>query len=65
MLKRLGSAVVGIALLCSVAGCVSTHMKQFIIKDARFIQVQDGPPIAVFDLTDGRCAFQTASAAEP
>ncbi|HUE86440.1 MAG TPA: hypothetical protein VMO26_10215 [Vicinamibacterales bacterium] len=58
MLKRLGPAVVGIALLCSFAGCVSTHMKQFIGKDARVIQVQDGPPIAVFDLPDGRRALQ-------
>jgi len=44
-------------LLCS-AGCVSTHMKKYIGKDVRYIAVEDGPPVNVFDMPDGRRAFQ-------
>jgi hypothetical protein len=33
-------------------------MKQFIGKDARYIQVEDGPPVNVFDLPHGVRAFQ-------
>jgi hypothetical protein len=50
----------GLALLLvgALGACVSTHMKQFLGKDARMIQVKDGPPVNVFDLPDGRRAFQ-------
>jgi hypothetical protein len=40
------------------AGCVSTHMKKFIGLDARYIEVESGPPVNVLDLPDGHRAFQ-------
>jgi hypothetical protein len=33
-------------------------MKKYIGKDARYIAVDDGPPVNVFDMPDGRRAFQ-------
>lgn len=54
-MKRL---CLSLAVLMITFGCGSTHMKQFIGKDARFIEVQDGPPARVFDLPDGVRAFQ-------
>lgn len=58
-----GTQVMRLALLIALvfataSGCVSTHMKQFIGKDARYIAVKDGMPINVFDLPDGQRAFQ-------
>ena len=50
--RRLGG-VLAVLLVSGVAGCVSTHMKQFIGKDAVYIQIEDGPPVNVFDLPDG------------
>jgi hypothetical protein len=47
----------GMLLLWATA-CVSTHMKQFIGQDVRYIAVQDGLPANVFDMPDGRRAFQ-------
>lgn len=48
-----------VALLGILAsGCVSTHMKQFIGRDVRYIAVQDGAPENVLDMPDGRRAFQ-------
>lgn len=44
--------------LVAGTGCVSTHMKKFIGKDVRYVQVEDGAPIRVFDLPDGKRAFQ-------
>ncbi len=38
--------------------CASTHMKQFLGKDVRYIAVEDGPPVNVFDMPDNRRAFQ-------
>jgi hypothetical protein len=46
------------AVVLFASACASTHMKQFIGKDARYIAVQDGPPAYVFDLPDGTRAFQ-------
>lgn len=51
-------ALLSILALLVLSGCVSTHMKKYIGKDARYIQVEDGPPVHVFDLPDGRRAFQ-------
>ena len=56
--RRLLGGVLVVLLVSGVAGCVSTHMKQFIGKDAVYIQIEDGPPVDVFDLPDGRRAFQ-------
>ncbi len=47
-----------ILLSLASSGCVSSHMKQFIGKDAVYIRMQDGDPFGVFDLPDGRRAFQ-------
>lgn len=52
------ASAIGMAAVVVTAGCVSTHMKQFIGKDVRYIAVQDGPPEHVFDMPDGRRAFQ-------
>jgi hypothetical protein len=51
-------ALVTVGVLLTLSGCVSTHMKKYIGKDARYIQIEDGPPTNVFDLPDGRRAFQ-------
>lgn len=50
-------ALVLLTLICS-ASCVSTHMKKYVGRDARYIAVDDGPPVNVFDMPDGRRAFQ-------
>ena len=50
-------SIVVLVSLSSLA-CVSTHMKQFIGKDVRYIAVEDGPPVNVFDMPDDRRAFQ-------
>lgn len=47
-----------LAVLFAVSACASTHMKKFIGKDVRYIQIDDGAPVNVFDLPDGRRAFQ-------
>jgi hypothetical protein len=47
-----------LGLLVALSGCVSTHMKQFVGKDIREVMIEDGPPVAQFDLADGRRAFQ-------
>jgi hypothetical protein len=41
-----------------LAGCVSTEMKPFVGRDISEVFIQHGRPIAVFDLPDGRKAFQ-------
>ena len=59
MLRRsvTAAAVCGVLVL-GCAGCASTHMKPFIGKDVRYIQVEDGAPVNVFDLPGGVRAFQ-------
>lgn len=47
-----------LAIVVALSGCVSTHMKKFIGKDVRYIEIDDGAPVKVFDLPDGRRAFQ-------
>ena len=42
----------------TLTSCVSTHMKKFVGRDARFVAVESGPPVNVFDMPDGRRAFQ-------
>jgi hypothetical protein len=44
--------------LALVAGCASTHMRQYVGKDVREIIIDNGPPINAFDMGDGRRAFQ-------
>jgi hypothetical protein len=39
-------------------GCASTDIMRFIGKDARRVQIQNGPPLNVYDLPDGTRAFQ-------
>jgi hypothetical protein len=52
--------LVGMLVLVALAGtgCVSTHMKKFVGKDVRYIEIEDGAPVKVLDLPDGRRAFQ-------
>src|SRR5690242_18299146 len=57
MVRGLTTAVVMVGLVMG-GGCVSTHMKRFVGKDVRYVQVEDGQPIRVFDLPDGKRAFQ-------
>lgn len=40
------------------AGCASTHMKRFIGRDVRYVPLEDGRPVNVFDLPDDQRAFQ-------
>ncbi len=46
------------ATVLSTGACGSSHLKKFIGKDARYIAVEDGPPAYVFDMPNGRRAFQ-------
>lgn len=46
------------AVVLATSGCVSTHMKKFMGRDVRYIEIDDGAPVKVFDLPDGRRAFQ-------
>ncbi len=48
--------VAGVALL--LAGCVSTHMQQYIGRDIREVIVDSGPPVNTLDMGGGRRAFQ-------
>lgn len=41
-----------------VAGCVSTHMRQFIGEDIREVVMSDGAPVNVFDYSGGQRVFQ-------
>jgi len=41
-----------------MAGCASTHMKQYMGKDIREVIIDNGPPFNAFDMGDGRRAFQ-------
>jgi hypothetical protein len=41
-----------------LSACVSTHMKKYIGKDVRYIAVDSGQPVHVFDMPDGKRAFQ-------
>ena len=47
-----------VIVLAFLAGCASTHMKQYIGKDVREVIIENGPPIYAFDMGDGRRAFQ-------
>ncbi len=47
-----------LAVATVLAGCVSTHMKQYMGKDVRYVVVDNGPPMYAFDMGDGRRAFQ-------
>jgi len=49
---------ISIIFLLLLAGCASTHMKQYIGKDVLSIVLDEGPPENVFDLEDGKRAFQ-------
>lgn len=45
-------------ILMMLAGCVSTHMKQYMGKDIREVILDSGPPINAMDMSDGVRAFQ-------
>lgn len=45
-------------MVMTTLACGSTHMKKFIGRDVRYVAVDDGQPVAVFDLPDGVRAFQ-------
>lgn len=46
------------ALLClALAGCASTHMKQYVGQDIRAVILNDGPPLHAMDMGDGTRAF--------
>ena len=47
-----------VLLVVSVAGCASTHMKQYMGQDIREVVIDSGPPINAFDMGDGQRAFQ-------
>ena len=55
MLKITSVLALGLFLL---TGCVSSHMKQFIGKDIRYVIVESGAPVNEFDMGDGRRAYQ-------
>ena len=51
--------IVIVLLLASLlVGCVSSQMKQFIGKDISEVMVEHGRPHNVFDMPDGRKAYQ-------
>jgi len=52
------SAVLLFILGVAHLGCVSTHMKRYIGKDALYVAVDSGKPVNVFDMPNGRRAFQ-------
>jgi hypothetical protein len=47
-----------VVITVALAGCASTHMKQYLGKDVRYIAVDEGAPVNVLDMPDGRRAFQ-------
>ena len=57
-MKNLLQIAVTVTVVISGLACVSTHMKQYLGKDARYVAVDSGPPVNVFDMPDGRRAFQ-------
>ena len=50
------TALLATAIL--LTACVSTHMKQYVGRDIREVMVDGGEPANVFDMGDGRRAFQ-------
>src|SRR5437870_2458740 len=57
-MKRISALLIIIVAVLNAAACGSSHMKKFMGKDVRYIAVDDGPPANVFDMPDGRRAFQ-------
>ena len=57
-MSRTSVLLLVISMVLTDVACGSTHMKKFIGKDVRYIAVEDGPPTNVFDMPDGRRAFQ-------
>ena len=53
-MKNLLQIAITVTVVISGLGCVSTHMKQYLGKDARYVAVDSGPPVNVFDMPDGR-----------
>ncbi len=50
--------IIAVFSFFALTACASTHMKQYISQDIREVVLDSGPPINVFDLTDGKRAFQ-------
>ena len=55
MIRKLSALLAATLLL---AACVSTHMEQYVGRDIRDVMVDSGEPVNVFDMGDGRRAFQ-------
>lgn len=47
-----------IFLLGILGACASTHMKQYVGLDIRYVILDSGPPIYAFDMPDDTRAFQ-------
>ncbi|NKX43367.1 hypothetical protein [Roseicyclus persicicus] len=45
----------------ALAGCATDVMRGFVGQDVTAVMVRYGPPVAQFDLPDGRTAFQWAT----
>lgn len=45
-------------LICSLIGCASTHMQQYMGKDIREVILDSGSPINALDMGNGVRAFQ-------
>ena len=55
---RRWSVLLAFTAAVPTAACASSHMKPFIGKDVRYVVIEDGTPVNVFDLPDGLRAFQ-------
>lgn len=51
-------SIITVLFLTVLSACVSTYMKQYIGKNVEELVLTEGPAINVFDLSDGRRAFQ-------
>lgn len=53
--------LLGLSVVVAIAGCASDVMKGYVGRDISEVMVANGPPAAVFDMPDGRKAFQWAT----
>jgi len=57
-MTRIATVLCLVAVALCLQSCASTHMKQYIGKDVRYIVLDSGAPENVMDMPDGRRAFQ-------
>ena len=57
-MKTIFTALLAVGIALMSASCVSTHMKQYIGKDVRYVVLADGQPESAMDMPDGTRAFQ-------